>query len=355
MGKVDCRLPSINTLLLDYPLPLLHSLVADFSHRYTSFYTPPAPKLLPPVLVAHHAPQVKLPLPLYYRPLAAGPAQSQPEYSATQPEYTVQPDYTFAGTSARVPPPGLLPVAPAPGPAAPVAAQLPLSSAPEFHVVTALPAPTGHLSPSPARHSPGPSVSPVLSTVSGSASTATTPIQATTPKSVSATYAVAELSRSPEVGTEPSADSRRRKKRQCPECRLYFSNLATHKSTHLNPTARPHVCKICQRGFARPNDLFRHFKCHWKEMGTDSGQFKCPFKNGASGDHCSHTLGIFSRCDTYKNHLKAIHFQYPGGTRKSQRNLMPGRCRLCQLQFANVDDWLTNHIDTHQCAYTSSE
>lgn len=152
----------------------------------------------------------------------------------------------------------------------------------------------------------------------------------------------------------PAKEWKPRKKRQCPECHLYFSNLATHKSTHLKPTSRPHVCKICQRGFARPNDLFRHFKCHWKEMGADNGQFRCPFKNGARGDHCCHTLGIFSRCDTYKNHLKAIHFQYPGGTKKSQRNQVAGCCRLCQAQFRNVDEWISSHIDTNQCPYTRS-
>lgn len=142
-----------------------------------------------------------------------------------------------------------------------------------------------------------------------------------------------------------------RKKRQCPECHLFFSNLATHKLTHLKPTLRPHVCKLCHRGFARPNDLFRHFKCHWKEIGADKGQFRCPFKNGTQGDHCCHLLGIFSRCDTYKNHLKAIHFQYPSGTKKNQRNTVAGLCRLCQAQFRTVDEWILTHIDAHQCPF----
>lgn len=147
------------------------------------------------------------------------------------------------------------------------------------------------------------------------------------------------------------SESLKRKKRQCPECHLFFSNLATHKSTHLNPTARPHVCKICGRGFSRPNDLFRHFKCHWKKIGADGGQFKCPFKNGPRGSHCCHLLGIFSRCDTYKNHLKAIHFQYPSGTRKSERSFVPGCCRLCKKEFSNVDDWYSTHVDNGECSY----
>lgn len=150
-------------------------------------------------------------------------------------------------------------------------------------------------------------------------------------------------------------ESLKRKKRECPECHLFFSNLATHKSTHLNPTARPHVCKICGRGFSRPNDLFRHFKCHWKKIGADGGQFKCPFKNGPRGSHCCHLLGIFSRCDTYKNHLKAIHFQYPGGTRKSERNLVPGCCRLCKKEFRNVDEWYNTHVDTGECAFINDK
>lgn len=144
-----------------------------------------------------------------------------------------------------------------------------------------------------------------------------------------------------------------RKKRQCPECKLFFSNLATHKSTHLNPDSRPHICNYCSRGFARPNDLFRHVKCHWKEIGVDKGQFKCPFKNHSFGDHCGHNSGVFSRCDTFKNHLKAIHFQYPNGTRKDQRLKTPGNCRLCQLPFSSVDVWLTEHVEKNQCKFAN--
>lgn len=142
-----------------------------------------------------------------------------------------------------------------------------------------------------------------------------------------------------------------RKKRQCPECKLFFSNLATHKSTHLKPTSRPHVCEYCSRGFARPNDLFRHVKCHWKETGSDKGQFKCPFKSNTSGDHCCHSTGIFSRCDTFKNHLKAIHFQYPTGTKKDQRNKVAGSCRACHQHFNNVDEWVSNHVEKNSCPY----
>ncbi|KAI3404720.2 STP4 [Candida oxycetoniae] len=152
----------------------------------------------------------------------------------------------------------------------------------------------------------------------------------------------------PSLSPESKKNWKPRKKRQCSECKLYFSNLATHKSTHLKPTNRPHICEYCQRGFARPNDLFRHTKCHWKEIGSDKGQFKCPFKS-QSNSQCCHNTGIFSRCDTFKNHLKAIHFQYPNGTKKEQRSKVKGKCRLCQQEFENVDDWIKNHINSKSC------
>lgn len=145
--------------------------------------------------------------------------------------------------------------------------------------------------------------------------------------------------------------SKPRKKRQCPECKLFFSNLATHKSTHLKPASRPHVCKHCGRGFARPNDLFRHIKCHWKETGSDKGQFKCPYKLVDSGNHCCHPTGIFSRCDTFKNHLKAIHFKYPNGTKKENRNKVSGHCRMCNKFFNNVDEWIINHVEKNDCTF----
>lgn len=196
----------------------------------------------------------------------------------------------------------------------------------------------------PAAVSPTAYVDMKLLLAAGAPATATTaPVAAAAAATATTLAAVAT--------TLKTAEPLKRKKKQCPECHLFFSNLATHKSTHLNPTARPHVCKICSRGFSRSNDLLRHFKCHWKKIGADGSQYRCPFKSGPRGAHCCHLLGIFSRCDTYKNHLKAIHFQYPGGTRKSERNLVPGWCRLCEKDFKNVDEWFTTHVDTGKCPY----
>lgn len=144
-----------------------------------------------------------------------------------------------------------------------------------------------------------------------------------------------------------------RKKRQCTQCNGWFSNLATHKSTHLADNSRPHTCEVCNRGFARPNDLFRHSKSH-----RGDAPFRCPlFVRGPLPNHAfgnlelsCHQNGGFSRCDTYKNHLKAMHFEYPPGTKKKQRNGMKGNCKACGMSFPSSDVWITEHIDPGNCA-----
>lgn len=205
----------------------------------------------------------------------------------------------------------------------------------------------------------------------------------------------------------PTRIHKPRKKKECPICHNFYANLSTHKSTHLTPEDRPHKCPICQRGFARNNDLIRHKKRHWKDeiveisshshgsslMSSDSsesleagaiphyrlderdqlrslhqikGTFKCPFNSsliqldmeiypykskplGFETSNC-HQTGVFSRCDTFKNHLKALHFEYPPGTRKRDRSVVPGRCKHCGLRFSNVDVWLNEHIGK-TCGY----
>ena len=193
-----------------------------------------------------------------------------------------------------------------------------------------------------------------------------------------------------------------RKKKQCPICLNYYANLSTHKSTHLTPEDRPHRCPVCERGFARTNDLIRHRKRHWKDelmspatstsatttnstenkSTTNSqtlskqsqlrslhqikGTFKCPFNSNLikldmevyphknkilpfETSNC-HQTGVFSRCDTYKNHLKALHFEYPPGTKKKDRSIVPGKCKHCGAKFENVDTWLNNHVGKN-CGY----
>ena len=192
-----------------------------------------------------------------------------------------------------------------------------------------------------------------------------------------------------------------RRKKQCPICLKFFANLSTHKSTHLTPEDRPHLCPICQRGFARNNDLIRHKKRHWQDEvmakatasaevrgpkdGSDAavtehmkrerlkslhrieGTFKCPYNSALIqldmemypekaqplkyGTSNCHQTGVFSRCDTYKNHLRALHFEYPSGTRKKDRGSVPRRCKHCGESFENVEVWLHDHVGK-TCGYT---
>jgi uncharacterized Zn-finger protein len=147
--------------------------------------------------------------------------------------------------------------------------------------------------------------------------------------------------------------STKRPKRQCSQCHGWFSNLATHRSTHLADNSRPHACEVCGRGFARPNDLFRHQKSH-----RGDAPFRCPLFLKTSLYHDTfgqlepscHQNGGFSRCDTYKNHLKAMHFEYPAGTKKRDRSGVAGKCKGCGQPFPNADRWIAEHIETRQCS-----
>lgn len=142
-----------------------------------------------------------------------------------------------------------------------------------------------------------------------------------------------------------------RKKRLCSICNNHFSNLTTHKKIH-EEDVKPYTCSTCQRPFKRLNDLMRHEKCHLSQLGQY--EFQCPFHPGVNSvksnrsEICHHT-GYFTRCDTYKNHLKAIHFRYPPNTLKNDRLKVNGNCRECGEFFKNVQDWLVNHIENNQC------
>ncbi|GMF14231.1 unnamed protein product [[Candida] boidinii] len=140
-----------------------------------------------------------------------------------------------------------------------------------------------------------------------------------------------------------------RKKRECPICHNFYSNLTTHKSIHSRSDIKPYVCSTCQRGFKRLNDLLRHEKCHLSQLGE--WEFQCPFHKTDCKENespCHHT-GYFSRCDTYKNHLKAIHFAYPVNTQKCDRYKVGGTCKECNLSFANVQEWLVSHVESGNC------
>ncbi|CCH62933.1 hypothetical protein TBLA_0I02770 [Henningerozyma blattae CBS 6284] len=333
------------------------------------------------------------------------------------------------------------------------------------------------------------------------------------------------------VTITPGKVSKPRKKRQCPICKGFFANLTTHKATHLTADERPHRCSICNRGFARNNDLIRHKKRHWKDeiknnskkakssnssktsnsnilstsnlrvnsggsntststvtptptptpstleslqntisqnvpiinpdnnndinntitsnnksninlntnpnnefnnnvnltpntntntplhhneinqsqfLDTNNilnsninnytsnsissknvnitgnnvnantsdqlkslhnikGTYKCPYNStlvkldmemypfkakslNFQTLNC-HQTGVFSRCDTFKNHLKALHFEYPQGTKRKDRLFSSGKCKHCGQNFPNVDVWLNYHVGKN-CGYT---
>lgn len=187
-------------------------------------------------------------------------------------------------------------------------------------------------------------------------------------------------------------------KKECPKCKKFFANLHTHQSTHLSPKNRPHKCPQCKRGFSRSNDLIRHKKRHWKDKlisiensGNEpidaessirqknlkneqlislyqmKSAYKCPFnstlieldtnihhnekdKSIPLEIYNCHPTGVFSRCDTYKNHLKALHFEYPPKTRKQERSIVSGKCKHCHKEFENVDTWLKVHVNKG-CGY----
>ncbi|KAK9461312.1 uncharacterized protein V1516DRAFT_610388, partial [Lipomyces oligophaga] len=153
---------------------------------------------------------------------------------------------------------------------------------------------------------------------------------------------IAALTNPTPAPTSSPSDSRTRpRKYQCPECSGWFSNLSTHRATHLSYSSRPHSCRECGRGFSRPNDLLRHQKVHQGDY-----PFSCPF---FSTEPRCHPSGGFSRCDTYKNHLKAMHFDYPAGTKKKDRAGAAGKCKGCLEEFATADDWVANHVEAGKC------
>lgn len=115
-------------------------------------------------------------------------------------------------------------------------------------------------------------------------------------------------------------------------------------------------CHFCTAKFKVKGYLTRHLKKH-----NLAKAFVCPFyqelsnrecnpskKNVISGTKC-HPTGGFSRRDTYKTHLKALHFIYPPGTKSSERNSIGGNCAGCFLYFENNLRWLEDHIEKGAC------
>ncbi|KAK7207989.1 hypothetical protein BZA70DRAFT_31987 [Myxozyma melibiosi] len=167
--------------------------------------------------------------------------------------------------------------------------------------------------------------------------------------SLSVTTQVSNTSPKPSYSPSPSSSGSsaggpqrsRPRKQQCPECSGWFSNLAAHSAVHMAYSSRPYSCSSCGRGFSRPNDLLRHQKAH-----QGDSPFACPYYHIDSRCHSS---GGFSRCDTYKNHLRAMHFEYPAGIKKKDRNGAAGKCKGCNRDFRNADEWIATHVETGEC------
>lgn len=119
--------------------------------------------------------------------------------------------------------------------------------------------------------------------------------------------------------------------------------LQTSTSSIAKPQLTYHKCPFCQRQFKNKSYLSRHLKKH--DAVKD---FKCPFFN-EQHTKCHHLDGEFSRKDTFKAHLKSIHFIYPIGVAKIDRNSSMGRCAGCFQEFKSNNDWLNEHIEKKSC------
>lgn len=120
------------------------------------------------------------------------------------------------------------------------------------------------------------------------------------------------------------------------------------ETAHLGETT--YDCSHCDASFKVKGYLSRHLKKH-----SSSKAFLCPFyedpAGSSSGTRC-HPTGGFSRRDTYKTHLKALHFIYPPGTKSNERNSISGRCAGCFQYFENNLKWLEKHIESGDCKGT---
>ena len=139
-----------------------------------------------------------------------------------------------------------------------------------------------------------------------------------------------------------------------------------------------YVCPICQTTFKVKGYLTRHRKKHFA-----SKPFQCPYFDptvdyeeadtdmnihqsgpdyeddevslndsndcGKSKVPRCHPTGGFSRRDTFKTHLKALHFVYPTGTKSGDRSDKKGRCAACFKEFKTNKEWLETHVMTNQC------
>lgn len=105
------------------------------------------------------------------------------------------------------------------------------------------------------------------------------------------------------------------------------------------------ICHYCDAEFKIRGYLTRHIKKHALDKA-----YHCPYYNNTLPPELRcHNSGGFSRRDTYKTHLKARHFTYPGGVKPNARNKSSGHCSHCHMFFDNTDIWIKDHIELGKC------
>ncbi|GMM30918.1 hypothetical protein DAMA08_036630 [Martiniozyma asiatica (nom. inval.)] len=126
-----------------------------------------------------------------------------------------------------------------------------------------------------------------------------------------------------------------------PETKL--SPNSTDNSYIANASKKVYICPHCSTPFRVKGYLTRHLKKH-----AEHKPFVCPYYDINSVSKC-HQTGGFSRRDTFKTHLKALHFVYPTGTKSGERGNKQGRCAGCFKQFESNGKWLADHVMKNNC------
>ncbi|ANZ73768.1 BA75_00419T0 [Komagataella pastoris] len=150
------------------------------------------------------------------------------------------------------------------------------------------------------------------------------------PSSTNSQDAIQDATSSAESSKELNIHKRNRRKR-----------LSSVVTSVTNGETYYH-CSECPSKFKFRGYLTRHSKKHSQRKA-----YHCPFYESGHGK-CSLGEG-FSRRDTYKVHLKAMHFKYPKGVKCADRTGMMGWCGSCGQSFQNNEIWVERHIEKGVC------